>query len=69
MEQKRQEEDLATMGVNAIVNSLDTGEELAGDGSALKEPGRVGTGVGQRYIQWCPACKDCVGLLPPTPQL
>ena len=50
MEQKRQEEDMATTGVSSILNSLDTGEELAGDGSALKEPGRTGIGSGLACI-------------------
>lgn len=39
VEQRRQEEEAGMSGINAVLNSMDTGEELAGDGSALKEPG------------------------------
>ncbi|PVD34338.1 hypothetical protein C0Q70_05609 [Pomacea canaliculata] len=37
VEQKREEENRTT-GIEAIMNSMDVGQELAGDGSALKEP-------------------------------
>ncbi|XP_076446756.1 uncharacterized protein LOC143284040 isoform X2 [Babylonia areolata] len=42
LDQKRQEEEAATSGVGAILASMDTGEELAGDGSALREPDSAG---------------------------
>ncbi|KAL8569320.1 hypothetical protein ACOMHN_024268 [Nucella lapillus] len=42
LEQKRQEEETATTGVGAIMASMDTGEELAGDGSTLREPDSAG---------------------------
>lgn len=40
VEQKREEENRTT-GIEAIINSMDVGQELAGDGSALKEPGKI----------------------------
>nr|KAG5706312.1 hypothetical protein BaRGS_026094 [Batillaria attramentaria] len=39
VEQRRQAEEAGVSGISAVLNSMDTSEELVGDGSALKEPG------------------------------
>ncbi|KAK7496607.1 hypothetical protein BaRGS_00012259 [Batillaria attramentaria] len=38
VEQRRQAEEAGVSGISAVLNSMDTSEELVGDGSALKEP-------------------------------